>query len=361
MSDHIRLYIPGPVEVSPATYQAMSRPMIGHRGGAFKKLYQNLMPGLQAMFGTTRPVYLSTSSAWGVMEASIRNLVQSKVLTCCCGAFSDKWFDVAQRCGRQAGKLQVEWGQPVSPDALRTALSESEYDTVTLVHNETSTGVLNPLPELAAVVREFPDVLLVVDTVSSFSAVPVHMDEWGIDVLLTGSQKALALPPGLALFAVSERALERASRANDRGYYFDFLEFEKNARDFATPSTPCISLLYGLEHQLGVIAAEGLENRYARHARLNSMIHDWAARREFEHFAPEGYRSKTLTTLCGKPGLDLDLWNKELQTTHRMTINTGYGKIKGITFRISNMGDETDKTIARLITALDHSLDVVTS
>ena len=314
------------------------------------------MPRLQEMFGTTRPVYFSTSSAWGIMEGALRNLVKTKVLNCCKGAFSDKWYDVSLRCGKQADKLQVEWGEPITPDALRAKLSEGGFDTVTLIHNETSTGVMSPLAELAAVVKEFPDVLLIVDTVSSFSAVPINMDELGIDVLLTGSQKALALPPGLGLFAVSERALQRASTIKDRGYYFDFIEFEKNAKEYMTPSTPCISLLYGLEFKLGEIFAEGLENRYARHERLNNLMHAWVARHGFEHFAPEGYRSKTLTTVANNKNLDLSRWNKILQQDHKIAINMGYGKIKDITFRISNMGDETDETMAELIEALDISL-----
>lgn len=356
MRDHVKLFIPGPIEVSPATFAAMSRPMIGHRGSQFVSLYQGLMTKLQTAFGTTRPVYLSTSSAWGVMEGAIRNLVGKKVLNCCCGAFSDKWYDVSLRCGKQADKLQVEWGQPITPDLLRAKLSEGGFDTVTLIHNETSTGVMSPLPELAAVVREFPDVLLVVDSVSSFSALPIPFDELGLDVLLTGSQKALALPPGLALFAVSERALARAATIAGRGYYFDFLEFEKNAKEFMTPSTPCLSLIYGLDFKLNEIEAEGWANRYARHERLNRTIHEWVARQGFEHFAPAGYRSKTLTTVRNNKNLDLTRWNKILQQDHQLMINMGYGKIKGTTFRISNMGDETDETIAELMAALDASL-----
>ena len=356
MRDHVKLFIPGPIEVSPATFAAMSRPMIGHRGSQFAALVEGMMPRLQEMFGTTRPVYLSTSSAWGVMEGSLRNLVKSKVLNCCCGAFSDKWYEVSQRCGKQADKLQVEWGQPILPDALRAKLSEGGFDAVTIIHNETSTGVMSPIADLAAVVKEFPDVMLIVDSVSSFSAMPIPMDALGIDVLLTGSQKALAMPPGLALFAVSDRALARAATIKDRGYYFDFVEFEKNAKDHMTPSTPCISLLYGLEHKLGEIFAEGIANRHARHATLNAMIHAWVARHGFEHFAPEGYRSVTLTTVANNKNLDLSRWNKILQKDYKIAINMGYGKIKDITFRISNMGDETAETIGELIEALDGSL-----
>lgn len=353
---HVKLYIPGPIEVAPETFEAMSHPMIGHRGSEFSALYEQVMPVMRELMGTARPVFLSTSSAWGVMEAAIRNLSSKRVLNCCCGAFSDKWHDVTLRCGRKAERLAVEWGQPILPEDLRRALEGGDYDLVTLVHNETSTGVLNPLADLAAVVRDFPGVMLVVDTVSSFSAVPIEMDALGIDVVLTGSQKALALPPGLAPFAVSERALERAANTPDRGYYFDFLEFEKNAANFATPSTPCISLIFGLAHQLQRIAEEGIENRYKRHAALNAMIHQWGSQRKFEHFAAEGYRSKSLTTFRNNLNLDLGAWNKILRDKYQIAINMGYGKIKGKTFRISNMGDETAESIDQLIHILDQSL-----
>merc|ERR1712232_801387 len=164
----------------------------------------------------------------GIMEGALRNVVQKKVLNCCGGAFSDKWLDVSKRCGKQAEALQVEWGQPILPEDVDAKLATGEFDAVTLVHNETSTGVMNPLKEIAEVVRKYDDVILIVDTVSSFSVVPINFDELGVDVLLTGSQKALALPPGLALFTVSDRAYARAEQVNDRGYYFDFLEFKRN-------------------------------------------------------------------------------------------------------------------------------------
>jgi aspartate aminotransferase-like enzyme len=288
------------------------------------------------------------------MEGAIRNLVQTKVLNLCCGAFSDKWYDVAQRCGKDAEKIQVEWGQPIDPDAVRTKLSEGGFDTVTMVHNETSTGVLNDLAGIASVVKEFPNVILVVDTVSSLSAVPINMDDLGIDVVLAGVQKALALPPGLAVFAISEAALERASQTEGRGYYFDFVEFEKNAIKNNTPSTPAVSLMYALKQKVDSIMAEGLEARFARHAKLNDMIHQWAEKHGFKNFAPEGFQSKTLTALDNQDGkLDVAGFIKALRAKHNVLINGGYGKIKGITFRISNMGNETEQSIQELIDQLD--------
>jgi aspartate aminotransferase-like enzyme len=355
-SKPIKLHIPGPVEVSPATFEAMSRPMIGHRSKDFVTLYDGIHPRLQSLMGTSQPVFLSTSSAWGVMEGAIRNLVAKKVLCCCSGAFSDKWIDVARRCGKDAEALQYEWGTPVDPAELNAKLATGEFDVVTFIHNETSTGCMNPLDEVAAVVRKYDDVLLVTDTVSSFTVVPIEVDALGIDVLLTGSQKALALPPGLALFTVSERAFARAAVVKDRGYYFDFLEFQSNQVNSMTPSTPCISLIYGLDHQLDVIFAEGIENRFARHARLNDIVHDWVEANGFEFLAPAGFRSKSLTCIKNNKGIDVSKLQKIMRDEHALAIDGGYGKIKGTTFRLSNMGDETDATILNLLAALDDSL-----
>ncbi len=353
MSPTPKLFIPGPVHVSEKTFRAFCQPMIGHRSEAFKELYRAVHPRLQTLFGTTRPVFLSTSSAWGVMEGAIRNLVPGTVLNCMCGAFSDKWNDVSLRLGKQADKLRVEWGSPILPEALDAALGAKHYDAVTLIHNETSTGVLNPIRGIAEVMAKYPDTLLIVDTVSSFSVLPVPMDELGIDVLLTGSQKALALPPGLALFSVSQKAMDRAANQADRGYYFDFVEFLKNQESDMTPSTPSISHIYALESKLDDIFAEGVEARHARHARLNATVHDWVRRHGFEFFAPEGYRSLSLTCVKNNREIDVAALNKLLKQKHGFIIDGGYGKIKGTTFRISNMGDETDETMAELLAALD--------
>jgi aspartate aminotransferase-like enzyme len=351
-----KLFIPGPIDVSPATFAAMSRTMIGHRGAEFEALYASTQTGLQELAGTSRPVFLATSSAWGVMEAALRNLATKKVLNLCKGAFSDKWFDVSKKCGLEAEKIQVEWGQPICPDAVRAKLAEGGFDAVTLIHNETSTGCMSDLEAIAKVVKSFPDVMLIVDTVSSFSAVPLKMDEWGIDVLLAGVQKALALPPGLAIFAVSEAAMERAKSIKNRGYYFDFVEFEKNAAANNTPSTPAISLIFGLQHILQTIAEEGMENRFARHRSNNALIHAWAQRHHFQHFAPEGNRSVSLSCFHTPEGFDQSTFIKNLKSKHNFLINGGYGKIKGITFRISNMGNETTATMNELIHAMDDVL-----
>ena len=210
MKPHVKLFIPGPVEVSEETFRAMSQPMIGHRGSGFQELYASIQPKLQQVLYTKNPVFISTSSAWGVMEAAVRNLVAKKVLNCCCGAFSDKWFDVSKRCGKDAEALKVEWGQPILPEMIDAKLKTGQFDAITVVHNETSTGLMNPLADIAQVVRKYPDVMFIVDTVSSMTGVKIETDALGIDVILASVQKAWALPPGLALFAVSERALKKA-------------------------------------------------------------------------------------------------------------------------------------------------------
>jgi aspartate aminotransferase-like enzyme len=353
MIPHTKLFIPGPIEVSPQTLEAFSRPMIGHRGSDFKALYRSIQPRLETLFGTKQPVFLSTSSAWGVMEGAIRNLVQKRVLCCMNGAFSDKWLDVSRRCGKQADALQVEWGQPIRGDLLEAKLASGDYDAVTLIHNETSTGVMSPLAELCAVLRRYPEVVSIVDSVSSFSAVPIAMDELGIDVLLTGSQKALALPPGLALFAASAKAFARAAGAPDRGYYFDFLEFKKNQEGDMTPSTPSVGHIYALQSKLHDIFSEGLGTRYGRHARTNAVVHEWVNERGFGFFAPEGFRSLTLTCVANTLGVDVAAWIGRLKERHHFVIDGGYGKLKGQTFRISNMGDETEATMRELLAALD--------
>ena len=362
MTDHpvIRLFTPGPVHLSPKTVHALTSPIIGHRGNDFRELYASCQPGLQQLFETTRPVFFSTSSAWGIMEGALRNLLEpsssGKILHCMCGAFSDKWYQVGERCGYQVSKLQVPWGEPILPEQLEAALAAEKIDIVTLVHNETSTGVLNPLPELAAVMKRYPETLFIVDTVSSFSTIPIPMEELGIDVMLTGCQKALALPPGAALFSISEKALKKAQQTANRGYYFDFLEFQKNHEENMTPSTPAIPHLYALASQLEEIQKEGLKNRYERHRKTNQLVHHWVRDRGFEFFACEGYRSPSLTCVANNQEIDIPAWIARLREKYHCIIDGGYGKIKGKTFRISNMGEETEATISQLLGWLDDTL-----
>ena len=357
---HVKLHIPGPVEVSEKTFKAFCTPMIGHRGQGFKDLYAKIQPQMQQLLYTKQLVYISTSSAWGVMEGAVRNLVAKKVLNCMCGAFSDKWFDVSKRCGKNAEALQVDWGSPIRAEAVDQKLATGQFDAVTLIHNETSTGVMSPLYEIAALKKKYPDVMFIVDAVSSMTATKIEFDALGIDVLLAGTQKAFALPPGTAIFTCSNAALAKAATAKDRGYYFDLVEFQKNAEQSMTPSTPSIGHVYALASKLEDIFAEGLEVRYARHRKLAELTRAWAAKHGFTLFPEKGYESVTLTCVNNgaKPGgrtVDVAKLQK-LVKDQGFLIDGGYGKIKGTTFRISNMGDETEATMNQLYAALDKGI-----
>jgi aspartate aminotransferase-like enzyme len=357
---HVKLHIPGPVEVSEKTYRAFCSPMIGHRGQGFKDLYAAIQPKLQNLLYTKQLVYLSTSSAWGVMEGAVRNLVTKKVLNCMCGAFSDKWFDVSKRCGKEAEALQVPWGSPIRAEEVDKKLATGQFDALTVIHNETSTGVMSPVYEIAALKKKYPDVMFIVDTVSSMTAVKLEFDALGIDVMIAGTQKAFALPPGMTVFACSPAALAKAATLKDRGYYFDFVEFQKNAEQSMTPSTPSIAHVYALQSKLEDIFAEGLESRFARHKRLAEMTRAWAARHGFGLFPEPGYESVTLTCVSNgaRPGgraVDVPKLQK-LVKDQGFLIDGGYGKIKGTTFRISNMGDETEATMNTLYAALDNAI-----
>ncbi len=357
---HVKLHIPGPVEVSEKTFRAFCSPMIGHRGQGFKDLYAKIQPQLQQLLSTKQLVYISTSSAWGVMEGAIRNLVSKKVLNCMCGAFSDKWLDVSKRCGKEADALQVPWGSPIRAEDIDKKLATGQFDVMTLIHNETSTGVMSPLAEIAALKKKYPDVMFVVDAVSSMTAVPLKFDEMGIDVLLAGTQKAFAMPPGAAVFVCSPTALAKSATMKDRGYYFDFVEFQKNAEQSMTPSTPSIGHVYALASKLDDFFAEGLEARYARHTKLSQTTRDWAAKHGFNLYPEKGFESVTLTCVSNgaRPGgrtVDVAKLQK-LVKDQGFLIDGGYGKIKGTTFRISNMGDETEATMNQLYAALDGAM-----
>lgn len=348
---HKKLFIPGPVEVHPEILTAMATPMIGHRMKEYAELHGRVKAKLKTLMSTQGRVFLATSSAFGVMEGAIRNLVGTRCINFCNGAFSDKWHDVTLRCGKQADAVRFEWGRPVTPEAVEKALSSGKYDSMTLIHNETSTGVMSPLPEIAEVMRSFPDVMFIVDTVSSMSAMNLPVDQLGIDSCIFGVQKAFALPPGLTVFTASEKALRRAADMEGRGYYFDYMEFAANDLKDNTPSTPCISQIYAMDRQLERIFAEGLEARWERHRDLSEHVRGWLTSRGFELFPDPEFCSRTLTCARNTPGIDLADLKKRLAAAG-FAFDDGYGKIKGQTFRIAHMGDMTRGDLDELFAAM---------
>ncbi len=346
-----KLFIPGPVPVHPDILAAMATPMIGHRMKEYAELHGRVTSRLKQVLLTQSKVFLATSSAFGVMEGAIRNLVGKRCANFCNGAFSDKWHDVTLRCGKQADAIRFEWGRPVTPEAVEKALSTGNYDSMTLIHNETSTGVMSPLREIADVMRSFPDVMFIVDTVSSMSALKIPVDALGIDSCIFGVQKAFALPPGLTVFTASERALRRAAAMEGRGYYFDYLEFDASDAKDNTPSTPCISQIYAMDRQLERMFAEGLETRWERHRDLAGYVRGWLTSRGFELFPDAGYESLTLTCARNTRGVDLAVLKKRLAEAG-FAFDDGYGKIKGQTFRIAHMGDMTKNDLDDLFSAI---------
>lgn len=351
-----RLFIPGPTDVLPEVLQAQDAPMIGHRSREMEALFAKCEAQLKQMFFTENRVYIVASSGSGLQEAAIRNSVRGRVLNFVNGAFSQRWNQVSMGCDKEAIRVDVEWNMAVKPaivaEALTVALGDGPVDAITVVHNETSTGVTSPVAEIAAVVRDLsPETLVCVDAVSSFSGVKIPVDEWGIDVCLTSSQKALALPPGLSFCAVSDRTLARAELVAGRGWYFDFLNLEKYLARSTTPATPAISLMRALSAELDIIFDEGLENRFARHQRLAERTRQWAVDNEFVLMAEEGYRSPTVTTVGNNRGISIAGLNAHL-AGHGMQISNGYGVYKDKAFRIAHMGEVLDADMDRLFAAM---------
>ena len=349
-----RLLIPGPTEVDAEIAAAAARPMIGHRGAEMVELLQTTLPRVQRMLNTSYSVYPFACSATGAMEAAIRNAAPGHFLHLVCGAFSQRWSEIRAACGLSGDDLVVEWGQAIPLERLRTQLQNGKYDAVTLVHNETSTGVLNPLAELARAVRAESDALLCVDTVSSMGAVELELDAWGVDVCLAGTQKALALAPGLTLCAVSPRALARSESAPGKGVYFDFVTHERSLAKWQTPATPPISLLFQLQAQMLRIEYEGLAVRYARHRAMRDLTLGWAERRGLPPFAAEGARSVTVTTLRSG-GNDLAALLSRARE-RGILLGSGYGKTKGEVFRVGHMGEWTVAELNEVLSMLDEEL-----
>jgi predicted phosphoserine aminotransferase len=351
-----RMFVPGPVDVDDEVLQAQAQPMIPHRSKEFEEIFRRASEKAQELFFTRYRVFLSASSGTGLQEAAIRNFVSSKVLSCVNGAFADRWYDVAVSNGKKAEKLAFEWDQPVDPDRVAAAVKKGGFEALTIVHNETSTGMQNPVKEVADAVRAVaPDTLILVDAVSSLSGAKIEMDTWGLDMVLTSSQKAIALPPGLALAAVSDRALEKAKSVENRGWYFDLLLLEKHRLKDSSPATPAMSLIFALDYQLDRILAEGLEKRFARHSAMAKRVEEWADAHDLSMYAPEGYRSQTVTTVKNEHNIDLSDLNTFLKQRD-MRIANGYGPLKNVTFRIAHMGEIQMSDVDMLLAAMEEYL-----
>ncbi len=348
-----RYFLPGPVEVDPEVMAAMQRPMIGHRGPEAHQLVERLQPGLRAIFGTSRPVMLSTGSSTSLMEAAVRCGVRDRALCVVSGFFGERFAKIVEGCGREAIRLHVPDGAVLEPALLEEMLDGPEFDAVTLVHSETSTGALAPLEELLARLRRLDDVVTIVDGVSSVGGVPVATDDWGADFILTGSQKALGLPPGLAFAVASERFLDRARTLTERGLYLDVLHLHWSATQAVFPQTPALSVVYAAERQLERIAAEGLPARFARHRAMRERIEAWvSAHGRCGILAPPGRRSDTVTALTLAPQRSA----RDVATTlaaRGWQVSVGIDAWEDRLIRIGHMGDLLPQQLDGLLTELE--------
>jgi aspartate aminotransferase-like enzyme len=347
------MFVPGPVDVSPEVLAAQARPMMPHRSKDFEALFKRTEEKARKVFYTQYRVFQGTHSGSGMQEAGIRNFVQDTVLCCVNGAFAERWYEVAVSNGKQADRLDVEWGMVVTPERLADALKKKHYEAVTIIHNETSTGAENPVKELSAVTHDVsPDTLVLVDAVSSLAGAFIDMDGWGIDFLLTSSQKCFALPPGLSLASANDRAMKKAESVTNRGWYFDLVKMEKHRLKDSTPMTPVMPLIYALDVGLDRILTEGLENRFARHTAMAKRTQSWAIEHGMNPMSPEAYRSKTVSTLQNSHGWDISALNKFL-LQRGMRIANGYGIWKDRTIRIAHMGEIQMSDVEALLAAFE--------
>jgi aspartate aminotransferase-like enzyme len=351
-----KLFIPGPVHVTEDTLQKMATPMIGHRGKEASTLQRGISDKLRKLMYTQNEILLSTSSGSGLMEGAIRSCTQKRAAVFSCGNFGNRWFAMAEDNNVPADKFEVEWGLPNTAESIDQVLCTGEYDLITVTHNETSSGIMNPIGEIAEVMKKYPEVVFCVDTVSSLGGTKIEVDKLGIDVCITSSQKCLGLPPGLSLCSISEKALEAARKVKFRGTYFDLLQIYEyiQKKDYQYPSTPSLSHMFALDYQLDKILKEGLDNRFTRHTEMANEVRTWA-KEKFALFAQEEFASNTVTCVKNTREINVSDLNKALGERGFM-ISNGYGKLKDKTFRIAHMAEATLAEIRELLSLIDEIL-----
>lgn len=350
-----KLFIPGPTDVAPDVLEKMSTPMIGHRTKEATLLQQSISEKLQQLMYTQNTILLSTSSGTGLMEGAIRSCTRKRAAVFSVGAFGNRWYELAKSNQVPADIFKSERGKPTTPEMVEEVLKTGLYDVVTVTHNETSSGIVNPCRAIGDVIRRYPGVLYLVDTVSSLGGAKIEVDAWGIDICIASTQKCLALPPGLSLCSISERAIEAAKEVEFRGYYLDLVRlYNRVKKDYQYPSTPSLSHMYALDYQLDRILEEGLDARFDRHEKLADMVRAWALK-HFSLFAEEGYRSNTVTCINNEGKFVFaDLSAALLERGFR--IGSGYGDFKESTFRIATMGELQEETLQELLAAMDEIL-----
>ena len=341
----IKLFIPGPTVVSEDILQEMSGSMIAHRSKKASEIQKRISENMQKVLFTENRILLSTSSGSGLMEGALRSCTAKRAAVFSVGAFGKKWYQMATANGIPADKFDSVAGQPTTPEMVEAALSTGKYDVLTITHNETSSGVQNPVEEIAEVMKKYPDVVWCVDAVSSVAGSKIEVDKLGIDLLITSTQKALALPPGLAICSMSQKAYERTAQVPNRGLYFDLRTIWDfiDKKNYQYTSTPNLSLMYALDAQLEkIVKVEGIENRFARHEEMAAYVRSWADE-YFAVYPNRAYLSKTLTVIDSRPKGSDEMISvpalNALLAERNMQLGNGYGDLKDKTFRIAHMGD----------------------
>jgi len=358
MKMSLKLFIPGPVDVAEDVLAKLATPQIAHRSAIATELQKRISEKLQQLMYTKNTIILSTSSGSGIMEMAIRSCTKKRAAVFSVGAFGDRWFEMAELNNVPADIFHPEPGKGVRPEMVDEVLKTGKYDVVTITHNETSSGIMNPVDEIGEVVRKYRDVVYLVDAVSSLGGAKIEVDKCGIDICLTSTQKCLGLPPGLSVASVSEKAIERAKTVEFRGFYLDLINVVKRVKkDYQYPSTPVTPLMWALDYQLDkIIDIEGIENRFARHQELGQIVRDWALK-HFALFAEEGFYSNTVTTIVNTRGFNVGAMNKELQKRGFM-ISNGYGTLKEKVFRIAHMADRQKEDLQALLVEIEDIWDL---
>jgi aspartate aminotransferase-like enzyme len=359
MTFHTQLRIPGPTPLPERVVRAMNRPMIDHRGPEFAAILAEITAGAKRVFKTKHDLLLLTSSGTGGLESAVANLVSpgDEVVVALCGNFGERFAALASAYGADVVRLEFEWGQPVDPDDLKLILQRHpKAQVVLLTHNETSTGLTNPLRELARAGRD-AERIVVVDGVSSISSIDIETDAWGIDVAVSGSQKGWMAPPGFALVSVSERAWAQQAKSRSPRFYFDWKEARSWAEKGMTPFTPAVPVAFAMQEGLRMLEEEGLENVYARHARLARATQAGLQALGFRLFAQEGYRSHTVTSALPPAGLDVAALRKLIDTKYGVVIAGGQGKMTGKMIRVGHLGAVSDGDVVQVIWAIEQALD----
>lgn len=356
---HTRLFIPGPVDVREDVLSKMAMPQIGHRSKDASQLQRRISQNMQKIWQTKEQILLSTSSGSGLMEGALRSCTGKRAAIFSVGAFGKRWYEMGIFNGVEADLFESELGEATSPELVDEVLSTGKYDLVAITHNETSTGIANPIEEISEVIKKYPEIIFCVDMVSSAGGHKVNIDELAIDIVITSSQKCLGLPAGLAICTFSQKAIERAKDIKNRGYYFDLLTLYKYIikKDYQYPSTPSISHMFALDYQLDyILNVEGIENRYQRHEDMAEAVRNWA-KEKFDLFSDENHLSKTVTCVKNTRNIDVGDLNNELRN-RGMIISNGYGDLKDKTFRIAHMGDTKIEDIKDLLTNINTILDI---